>query len=226
MKRKTSFKKMALALMAGAMLVGTPYATYAADDDNTCGAEAKWSYNKDKKELTITGKGEITWDSDWSDLKIKSVVVKKGITKIDSYTFSGLYKLKNISLPSTIKVIGDNAFENTAIKTFKISSNIQKMGTSVFSDCDELEEVEWNYKNIPAYTFSSCDNLKTVKIKSKIKSVKNSAFSGSGIVSSSLARPRTASAPAGSADPPAATWHSAHRIVPGLRALLDDRRTS
>lgn len=185
MKKKTSFKGMALALMTSAMLVGASCSIFA-DDDNSCGNDAKWSYNKAKKELTITGKGEITWDSDWSELKIKSVVIKKGITGIGKYTFSDLNDLKKVSLPDTIKVIGRSAFENTSIESFKVPKNIKKIGSSVFSSCDELESVEWNYKNIPDYTFYSCDKLKSVDINSKVRVIGEGAFAESGIKSIKL----------------------------------------
>lgn len=184
MRTKTKFKGTMLALMAGVLLSGFSYTTYA--DDNSCGNQAKWSYDAEKKALTITGKGSIYWVSEWDKLKIKEVVLKSGISTIEDSTFSGMTDLKKVTIPKSVTNIGSCAFENTSIKSIKIEDTIKKLGYGVFFDCDKLETVEWDYRIIPDDTFHGCDNLDKITFSNKLKKIENNAFYNSGIKSINL----------------------------------------
>lgn len=184
MIRKNSVKGKALALLTGVMIMGASFTIFGAD--NSCGKDAEWSYNESEKELVITGKGKVKYSSEWYKLKIHKVVIKSGITGIEDYTFSDMPDLEKITLPNSVVSFGDYAFENTGIKNFKVTKNIKKMGNGVFSNCDNLETVDWNYKVIPNDTFYGSKNLKTVNMYNKIKKIGDSAFARSGIKSLDL----------------------------------------
>ena len=184
MIRKTSIKSKTLALMTGIMIMGASFSVLGAE--NTCGKNAKWTYNEANKELTISGSGYVESSDKWENLKIKKLVVKSGITGIKNSTFSYLRDLEKVSLPKSVKYIGNYAFEGTAIKNIEISDKIKKVGDGVFSYCDNLENVVWNYKYIPESTFYDCDGLKTVKMGDKVKKIDYKAFAFSSLESIDL----------------------------------------
>ena len=56
--------------------------------------------------------------------------------KIAKYAFSGCSSLKNIEIPSSVKIIGDFAFMDciSIPKTFTIPSSVEKVGHGLFLD--------------------------------------------------------------------------------------------
>ena len=74
MIKKTSVKGKALALMTGVMIMGASFSVLGAE--NTCGKNAKWTYNEANKELTISGNGYVESSDKWDKLKIKKLVKK------------------------------------------------------------------------------------------------------------------------------------------------------
>ena len=50
-------------------------------------------------------------------------------------------QLTNITLPSSLKEIGDSAFGETKITTITIPESVTQMGNDCFEGCDQLTEV-------------------------------------------------------------------------------------
>ncbi|MCQ2435106.1 MAG: leucine-rich repeat domain-containing protein, partial [Oscillospiraceae bacterium] len=97
-----------------------------AEDDTTyvqtfgyCGENLLWEYMGDGL-LEIRGTGDMTdygWDkegtlADWKDLAsvVKYVDIQEGVTSIGSDAFYMFKELKAVSMPSTLRSIGDAAF--------------------------------------------------------------------------------------------------------------------
>ncbi len=108
-----------LALMSSAM-VSTSLA--AGKLNRKCGKKAKWSYDTKTDALTISGKGVVSRESDlWFDLQTghgrienttKNSVIKKGITAVGDGCFSFMLALKSVKIASSVKTIGEGAFNN------------------------------------------------------------------------------------------------------------------
>lgn len=81
-------------------------------EGGTCGNNLTWSFSNGV--LTIQGKGNMKNYNDmtapWTPLHIVTVDICEGVTSIGSYAFSHKNSLQNVSLPSTLKKIGQNAF--------------------------------------------------------------------------------------------------------------------
>ena len=84
-----------------------------------CGPKAYWTYDKSTCELTISGEGEIQNFSGsdeiftpWADVmkSIKKLTVNEGITHLGNYALLRASSLTQVSLPSTLKSIGIQAF--------------------------------------------------------------------------------------------------------------------
>ncbi len=142
--------------------------------------------------LSIMGDGELPdytssdtkpWDSYKSS--ITEVNVKGEITRLGSYFFSGLTKMKNITLPDTVEEIGERCFYNTsALEKFDCPANLlyidyrgfygsgitefnnneilYSIGEEAFMQCTKLTEVTipGSVKNIGKFPYRNCHKLK------------------------------------------------------------------
>ena len=110
-------------------------------DGDTCGKNAKWSFDAEKGELTVSGSGDMYDYSDtnkapWYSQKdsIKSVYIENGITSIGKYAFSGCSNLTSITIPVSVTQIGDGAFYNCTNLTVKCYKNSAAYNYAVSND--------------------------------------------------------------------------------------------
>jgi len=105
-----------------------------------CGDNLTWSLD-DKGKLTISGSGSMEnydfqtgfmppWYSQYE--KIKTVSISQGITSIGSSAFVMCANLTSVSIPSSVKTIGDGAFTYTGLKTVTIPSSVTSIGYAAF----------------------------------------------------------------------------------------------
>lgn len=73
--------------------------------------------------------------------KIKKIVVKKGVTSIPEDAFKDCSKASNITIASTVRVIGARAFFNTGVKKITIPKTTESIGQAVLQNCKKLQEV-------------------------------------------------------------------------------------
>lgn len=121
--------------------------------------------------LTFTGSGDmfsfqstldVPWLKDGKNAKIKSVVISEGITSLSNNMLAGATNITTISLPSTIKRIGENAFSGSGI-------------TGIVVLNDGLETID-------RHAFSGAKHITGVVIPKSLKNVGYAAFEGSGLV--------------------------------------------
>ncbi len=88
-------------------------------------------------------------------------------------------KLTKITIPESVKYIGNNAFDGCArLKTVTFGNNVEIIGESAFSDCTRLTSIVLpkNLKTIKYNAFGRCENVTSVEIFDKLEIVGNSAF--------------------------------------------------
>lgn len=98
------------------------------------------------------------------------------VVKIGKFGFSGVTA---ISLPSTLKTIGDYAFiNNDGITHIDIPASVDSIGNYVFYDCSSLESVNLpsTLANIGNYTFAYCVKLREIQLPSSLISIGNNTF--------------------------------------------------
>ena len=177
----------------------------------SCGTKATWTYNTETGALIISGTGATTkykstqarpWEAYKDD--IKSVVVNKGITKIDNYAFRNFTNLMYVSLPDSLQEIGNYVFRYcSSLRSIVIPNSVYSVGSEVFSYCTNLLDVTignnvttigelmFNYctslthVTLPEFVFyiyesafANCSNLKSVTIGENVSSIYNKAFIG------------------------------------------------
>lgn len=111
---------------------------------------------------------------------LKSAVISEGIVEIGVGAFGWNRELKEISIPQTVEIIGNLAFESCdSLKELVISQNLKVLGEQAFGNCGSLKEVviPGNITIINLATFSGCDSLKKVEILEGVQEIGVCAFS-------------------------------------------------
>ncbi len=142
-----------------------------------------------------------TSQSKWGKIYINGeavteLVIPEGVESIGR-SFYGFKSLTSVSLPSTLTVIGDQAFGNcTGLTEMTIPANVtsvgslffgcsnlqkvtfegnalEKIGGSAFYSCQALEEVNLpeGLKEIGTMSFASCKALKTLSFPSTLETI-------------------------------------------------------
>lgn len=117
-----------------------------------------------------------------ADSKIDEFIIPSNIRKIGSFAFSHCRKLRDIEIPSSVNLIGWDAFAGSALERINIP-NTAKLGDSgIFLDCSNLSEVtlEDGIAEIPARTFDGCKKLMQVIIPKSVKQIGYQAFANCG----------------------------------------------
>lgn len=89
--------------------------------------------------------------------------------------------ITSITLPETIKVIGDYAFAgNLKLTEINIPSNVTTIPYECFNSCESLEYVELpeSVNKIEARAFYCCKNLKSISLPESIDEICENTFSG------------------------------------------------
>lgn len=103
---------------------------------------------------------------------ITSVVIPEGVTELQTGAFLGCRSLTSISIPSTLAIIGDRSFMDTACTEIVLSDNITYLGSSAFEYCPSLKSVTIG-KGITTLndrTFADCSNLEDIFIPDTVTS--------------------------------------------------------
>lgn len=110
----------------------------AAALSGTCGKNAAWNYDSKTRTLTISGTGEMdagilgrAW-LDRTPSEAEKIVVEEGITSICKDAFVMFYDLKSVSLPKSLKTIGEGAFAETTLESITIPAGVTRIGEGAF----------------------------------------------------------------------------------------------
>lgn len=138
--------------------------------------DIRWNYDSSAKKLTISGKGEIPAVSEgmaWNRYagEIEEIEIEKGVTSIAVGAFTGMPKLKTVTINRTVTNIAADAFDqpynnltikakrNSAAKIFAeanginfeeiVTANILFIGNSYTEDAREYLRYVFNQYNFP-----------------------------------------------------------------------------
>ncbi|MBR4544581.1 MAG: leucine-rich repeat protein [Oscillibacter sp.] len=176
-----------------------------------CGTGMAWRLDVDGV-MTISGKGAMANYSSgnvipWRNyrLDIQKVNFEQGVTRVGNYAFCDCKTITAVTIPQTLKVIGDSAFANCeylsdiawteglqeignyaftgciAIKNLSLPKTVSKLGQASFSKCTRLTDFqagETKFTETKAYLFKDCTNLKTVVFPETLKTIGQETFSG------------------------------------------------
>lgn len=117
----------------------------------------------------------------FKDSKVLNITLPNGLKEIANYAFYGCKELKRVSFPekSTLKTIGDSAFENcSALKSVLISKPVQVIGKKAFKNCKNLTSIVLpdSLKTISQDAFVFCNSLTYVVVPEGTETIDTGAF--------------------------------------------------
>ncbi len=156
------------------------YALWEVDADRSgqCGEKLYWCYQNSGL-LVIYGSGDMynystSKSSPWRWLTIKTIIVEQGASSIGNYAFDGTHA-ENISLPYTVKKIGDGAFEHCDMERIDLPTGAS-IGKYSFFYCQKLKEIQVPEQYGLDYAIDYCSALETVWLPATLKSVNSANF--------------------------------------------------
>lgn len=152
-------------------------------------------------------RGVLSRDMDEAPDNVGILVVPDGVERIGDYLCERAHKLLSVTLPDTVKEIGEDAFYAcSALKRVDLNYGLEKICDGVFSRCESLKSIvipdsvtdigncafircnNLERAYLPANTayvssncFSFCKNLKEVPIPFGVRVIHSYAFKSSGI---------------------------------------------
>lgn len=119
-----------------------------------------------------------------TDVVIPEIITYEGnnyeVTDIDNNAFSECAYLRDISLPNTLRHIGDSAFYKSKILSQEVilPESLTSIGISAFAYTNISEiNIPGTIQKIPDTAFYACENLTTANIGQGIVSIGKDAFS-------------------------------------------------
>ncbi len=115
---------------------------------------------------------------DSSNLNITEIVIEEGVLSIPTNAFTELYMVETITIPTTVKKIGEHIFStDSALHTVNYNA-VDCTATNAFASCENLTTVNFgeNVTKISDEMFAYCYNLTNVLTNGKIELIGNRAF--------------------------------------------------
>lgn len=88
---------------------------------------------------------------------------------------------ERVTIPDTVEVVGESAFENNQkVQFVVIPKSVKRLDAYVFWGCNNLEEVVLGkgLTEVDEYSFAGCTGLKQITIPENIQSIDAQAFAG------------------------------------------------
>ena len=107
------------------------------------------------------------------------------VTTIADQAFYKCTSLKSVTIPDTVKTIGNAAFAMSGLVNIDIPNSVESIGYSAFGMCNFLEEVviPASVTSLGDRAFMSCTNLQRVEVYANVTDLKASTFENSVVVS-------------------------------------------
>ena len=158
-----------------------------------------FSYDSELSEVRIDAE-DITLDRSFDNDKISKVTVGKGVKRIDGplggdvseiffeegsaceyFSSANSQKsLKSITLPPSLKTIGDMAFYDCTITSIDIPAGVTSIGVKAFNNCGALASVSLpdGLQDIGSNAFADCNKLEKITIPYTVAGIGKEAFYG------------------------------------------------
>ena len=117
------------------------------------------------------------------------IVVPEGVEIIAKRAFAGDVDITDITLPSTLKELGEEAFEGcSGLTKIEIPEGIEVIPKRAFANCESLESIclPKTLKEVGKGAFESCYWLSNIVIPEGVKSIPQRAFADSGLTTISM----------------------------------------
>ena len=109
----------------------------------------------------------------------ENVTLRSDTVGIADSVFAGCAKVKQITIPSTVKQIGAYAFSRcTALKSVELPEGISSLREYTFFACSSLESASLpkGVETVGVYAFGECGSLAKVTLPSSVSAIGEGAF--------------------------------------------------
>lgn len=118
-------------------------------------------------------------------MKLRNIILGEGIEEIGANAFAYSMRLKELTLPSTLRTLGDGCFRecyNLCGSPLVLPEGLEEIGNSCFTSCTELSEVVLpsTIKSIGNSAFSNT-RLSKINFPEGLEEIGDGAFYGSGL---------------------------------------------
>ena len=110
---------------------------------------------------------------------VTAVTLPSSLKTIGNSAFEGCIAIEKIVIPDSVKTVGENAFTSCAsLKSVTLGKGMDTVSRAMFEGCTALSGVVLpeNIKTIDDYAFSCCDSLETIAIYPHVTKIGNYAF--------------------------------------------------
>ena len=84
------------------------------------------------------------------------------IATIGKRAFANCEELETVNIPTALKILGDEAFANTAISVIPDLNNLESIGKGVFMGCENLTSVNYTLDKVYDNMFNGCSSLNEI----------------------------------------------------------------
>lgn len=140
--------------------------------------------NSDNNEVGVTKDDVLPYTKYTGNVTIPSTVTYKNktysVTSIQDEAFYTCSKLTSVTIPNSVKTIGNHAFRETGIKSINIPDGVTSIGDLGFYGCKSLASVTLpeSVKDMGSSAFRYCTSLTTISIPNSLSLVSGLCFSG------------------------------------------------
>lgn len=109
---------------------------------------------------------------------VESVVISKGIEKIEDSAFKGCKNLKKVTIPEGVTKIGSSAFKGcTSLKSITLPKSLRYISDSAFEDCTSLTVVNLpDGVHLGGDSFKGCTGVRKLRLPSDIENIPTGCF--------------------------------------------------
>lgn len=127
------------------------------------------------KELEVT---EMNDSAFYYADNVTSIIINAKLTAIPNQAFANCEKLTSVTLPETVKSIGEYAFSYAGIESMVLPDGLESLGSRVFFQCQNLTSVNIpaSLKQIPSYCFSYCRALTQLTFGDQVETIEGNAM--------------------------------------------------
>ena len=131
------------------------------------------TYERNGYGITITG-----CNKDAEDIVIPSEINGSPVTTIGMEAFYGTHNLNSIIIPEGVTKLDFKAFENSDVKNVTLPSTLKIIGGQAFNCCFDLTEINLPYglEVIGGHAFANCQSLKYIDIPDSVYFLGEYAF--------------------------------------------------
>lgn len=158
------------------------------EDTDSVGGEIgdnySWSVDKNTETLTVTRMGtDVTFTdyAPWLTYKeyIRHIVIADGCTEIEKQSFKFCDKTETVTIPSSVKTVGEEAFSSCLnLKSVILPEGLESISTGAFMNCGRMAEavIPSTVTALESKVFYNCIGMKNAVLPSALKSIDKYAF--------------------------------------------------